>query len=399
MWKELNDYSKGAAMETLRIGIVGVGYIGNKHIETIRRIPHTRIMGVVDADYERACRTARDLEIPCVYTTVDEMLASDQIDVIHNCTPTSKHFEVNKKVICAGKSLYCEKPLTMNLEEAAELMALLEKNPVPNAVNLNYRMNALVQEMRTRVQDGESGRLFMVTGSYVQDWMMYQDDYDWRLDLEMGGRSRALSDIGSHLFDLCQFVTGQHITAVNAKLMIVHPKRLHYEKDGGTFSKEKGRFLGEVEVQNEDVANIMIRLSGGAEGMMQVSQITAGHKNDLRLRLDLEKCSYEWKQENGDMLYIGYRGRPNEILHREADMLSEQVRGFSRLPAGHPEGWNDVLYNAISAFYRSINEKNDGQTVPYATIEDGVSVMKVIDACMKSDREMRWVDVEMGACL
>ena len=239
----------------------------------------------------------------------------------------------------------------------------------------------------------------MVTGSYVQDWMMYQDDYDWRLDLEMGGRSRALSDIGSHLFDLCQFVTGQHITAVNAKLMIVHPKRLHYEKDGGTFSKEKGRFLGEVEVQNEDVANIMIRLSGGAEGMMQVSQITAGHKNDLRLRLDLEKCSYEWKQENGDMLYIGYRGRPNEILHREADMLSEQVRGFSRLPAGHPEGWNDVLYNAISAFYRSINEKNDGQTVPYATIEDGVSVMKVIDACMKSDREMRWVDVEMGACL
>lgn len=386
-------------METLRVGVVGVGYIGGKHIETIRRIPHAEIMGIVDVDYDRAQKVAAELDIPVVFRTVDEMLASDKIDVIHNCTPTAMHFEVNRKAICAGKSLYCEKPLTMTSEEADVLLKLLEEKPVANAVNLNYRMNALVQEMKERIAHNEGGRLFMVTGSYVQDWMMFQDDYDWRLDPEVGGRSRALSDIGSHLFDLCQFVTGKRIVAVNASMMIVHPKRRHYEKTGGTFSRERGRFLGEMEVRNEDAANIMIRLEDGTEGLLQVSQISAGHKNDLRLRLDLEKCSYEWKQENGDMLLIGHRGRPNEILHREADMLSVQTRGFSRLPAGHPEGWNDALYNAISAFYHSIHVRNGSQEVPYATIQDGAWVMKVIDACMQSGREMRWVDVKMGACL
>lgn len=386
-------------METLRIGIVGVGYIGGKHIEAIRRIPHAKIMAVVDADHKRAQQTAADMDIPCVFETVDEMLVSDKVDVVHNCTPTAMHYEVNRKVICAGKSLYCEKPMTMTSEEAEELVGLLEKHPVANAVNLNYRMSALVQEMKERIQSHQDGRVFMVTGSYVQDWMMFQDDYDWRLDPEVGGRSRALSDIGSHLFDLCQFVTGQRIVAVNARLMIAHPKRMHYEKNGGTFSTEKGRFLEEVEVKNEDAAQIMIRMEDGTEGMLQVSQITAGHKNDLSLRIDLENCSYEWKQENGDMLYIGHRGRANEIMYRESDALTEQSKRFSRLPAGHPEGWNDVLCHAIGAFYQSVRHRDWERHVPYATIRDGAWIMKIIDACMESDRIMRWIDVDMGACL
>lgn len=386
-------------MDILRIGIVGVGYIGGKHIECIRRIPHTKIMAVVDADMERARQVASDMEIPCVFESVEEMLASGLVDVVHNCTPTAMHYEVNKKVICAGKSLYCEKPLTMSVEEAESLLQLLKEHPVMNAVNLNYRMNALVQEIKERIQGGMDGRLFMVTGSYVQDWMMMEDDYDWRLDPAMGGRSRALSDIGSHLFDVCQYVTGQRITAVNARMMIVHPKRLHYEKSGGTFSAEKGELLGEVEVKNEDAANILIRLEGGAEGMLQVSQISAGHKNDLRLRLDLEKCSYEWRQENGDLLYIGHRGRPNEVLYREKAALTARSGRFSHLPAGHPEGWNDALCTAIEAFYSSVHYKECGENVPYAAIQDGVWVMKVIDACLKSSRTGSWIDVDTGACL
>lgn len=386
-------------METLKIGIVGVGYIGGKHIESIRRIPHTKITAIVDPDMKRAKQIASDMEIPCVFETVDEMLEFGTVDVVHNCTPTAKHYEVNKKVICAGKSLYCEKPLTLSAEEAESLLLLLEKHPVANAVNLNYRMNALIQEMKERVQSGGDGRLFMVTGSYVQDWMMMEDDYDWRLDLALGGKSRALSDIGSHLFDICQYVTGQRIVAVNAKMMIVYPKRLRYEKTGGTFSTQKGAFLGEVEVKNEDAANIFIRLEGGAEGVLQVSQVSAGHKNDLQVRLDLEKCSYEWRQENGDLLYIGHRGRPNKILYREGAALSAGSGIFSHLPAGHPEGWNDALYNAIEAFYRSVRQEGGDGNVPYATIRDAAWVMKVIDACIKSSETGRWIDVGTGACL
>lgn len=381
-------------MKRLRVGVVGTGFIGGKHIEAISRIPEVELVAVVDSYEPKGRETAEKYGVN-YYATVEEMLEKEQLDAVHNCTPTSMHFPVNARVIEAGKHLYCEKPLALNAEEGQKLTELLKEHPVTNGVNLNYRMNALVQDMHDRVADGETGRVFMVTGSYVQDWMMMQSDYDWRLDPALGGESRAVADIGSHLFDTAQFVTGKKITAVNAQLITVHPTRSQYEKTGGTFSKEKGKLLKEIPVVNEDAANIMVRFEDGTKGLFQVSQISAGHKNDMRLRFDFENCSYEWRQEESNLLYIGHRDEPNQIKHREAPALTPRASRYTGLPSGHPEGWNDALYQAINAFYRSILD-GKAENVPYATIPEGAWIMKIIEACLASDKLGGWVDVGTG---
>lgn len=382
-------------MEKLKIGVVGTGFIGGKHIEAISRIPEVKLVAVVDSYAPKGMETAEKYGVN-FYASVEEMLEKEELDAVHNCTPTSMHYIVNEKVIKADKHLYCEKPLALDAEEGRKLVQLLQEHPVANGVNLNYRMNALVQDMHDRVASGETGRTFMVTASYVQDWMMMQDDYDWRLDPKVGGASRAIADIGSHLFDTTQFVTGKKITAVNAKLLVMHPTRLQYEKTGGTFSKEKGALKQEIPVVNEDAASIMVQFEDSTHGLFQVSQISAGHKNDMRIRFDFEKCSYEWRQEENNLLYIGHRDEPNQIKHREASALTERCRRYTGLPSGHPEGWNDVLYQAINAFYHSIMTDTYHAEVPYATVREGAWIMKIIEACLKSDKLGQWVDVETG---
>lgn len=386
-------------MKTLNAGIVGTGFIGGRHMDAIRRIPGARIGAVVDADGAKAAEIARELGSN-FYTDVDAMLEKEDLDVVHNCTPTNMHYPINEKVIRAGIHLYCEKPLSLSGQEGERLLELLKEHPVANGVNLNYRMNALVQDMCQRVKRGEYGRPFLVTGSYIQDWMMKEDDYDWRLDPKAGGASRAVADIGSHLFDTSQFVMGKRITAVNAHLTTVHPVRQQYEKTGGTFSKEKGRLLREVTVVNEDAASIMVRFEDGTDGLFQVSQVSAGHKNDMRLRFDFENCSQEWRQEEGNLLYIGRRDEPNQILHREGAALTPEAAVFTGLPSGHPEGWNDGLYQAIRAFYQSVRDGSYREgSVPYATIREGAWIMKIIEACLASHRQGQWIDVQTGESL
>lgn len=381
-------------MQTINVGIVGTGFIGKRHLDALSRIPQVRIAAVADASPQLAQETAQQYGAR-VCADVQQMLTEIQVDAIHNCTPTSLHYDINRQIIQAGKHLYCEKPLALNAQEGEELARLITQNPVANGVNLNYRMNAMVQEMHARVAGGEAGRPFLVTAGYVQDWMMLEDDYDWRLDAAKGGPSRAIADIGSHLFDTSQFVLGKRITAVCASLIQVHDVRLHYEKAGGTFSSDHGKLLGRIPVCNEDAANILVRFEDGTQGMFQVSQVSAGHKNDMRLRFDFSACSYEWRQENSDQLLIGHRNAPNQVLMREADALHPEAQKCCTLPAGHSEGWNDALYHAINAFYASIqNGTWQSDKVPYATIEEGAWVMKIIDACLRSSRTGSWTIVE-----
>lgn len=384
-------------MERLKVGVVGTGFVGGRHIDAIARIPQARLAAVVDNCEEKGRQIAEQYGAH-YYRTTEEMLEAEELDVVHNCTPTSMHFEIDAQIIRAGKHLYCEKPLTLNAREGQQLTELLKEHPVANGVNLNYRMNALLQDLHDRVKSGELGRSFMVSANYIQDWMMKPDDYDWRLDPQLGGDSRAIADIGSHLFDTTQFVLDQKIVAVNARLLTVHPTRQQYEKTGGTFSKEKGKLLREVPVVNEDAAFIMARFEDGTEGIFQVSQVSAGHKNDMRLRFDFETCSCEWRQEQNDLLYIGRRDEPNQVKYREAPALTSRAAAYTGLPAGHPEGWNDALYQAIRAFYDSILT-NGGGVQPYATVEQAAWVMKIIEACLTSHKAGRWVDVKTGEVL
>jgi predicted dehydrogenase len=284
--------------------------------------------------------------------------------------------------------------LALSSREASALVRLTRETGLKAAVNFNYRHNVMIEEFRARLQQEENGRTMMIHGRYMQDWLMYETDFDWRLNSEMGGNSRAVADIGAHLFDLCQYVTRDRIVSVFAKLMILHKTRFRYEKPGNTFSTERGDLLEKVVVSNEDAAYIIAKFAGGAYGQFNVSQVAAGHKNDLAIFINTTKCSISWQQEESELLHIKKREEGNLTLYRGGEMLSKSAKRIATMPQGHGEGWNEALKNAIQCFYQDIDgTNNDAEHVRYADIEDGAYILRIIEACMKSDSDGRWTDV------
>ena len=206
-------------MEQIKVGIIGAGFIGKQHIEAVRRIPGLTVLALCDTNEKAGREIAQNLGIPEFYSDYREMMKNPELVSIHNCTPTNMHFEINRAALEAGKHIYCEKPLTMTVEEATELIRLAKEKHVCTGVNFNYRNNVMVHEMKDRVGRQAIGKAFMVYGEYLQDWLLFDTDYDWRMNLETGGESRAVADIGSHCFDTAQYVLGRRIKSVYANLI------------------------------------------------------------------------------------------------------------------------------------------------------------------------------------
>lgn len=379
-------------MKKIRSCIIGVGFIGKQHIETIRRIPNTEVVAISDANEALAEATAKQLGIPYYTADYHKLLENAEINVVHNCTPVSLHFSISKEALLAGKHVYCEKPFTMNTAQAKELSELALRCGLLCGVNFNYRQNAMIWEMRERVRSGEVGTLFTVNARYLQDWLLYETDTDWRMDPALGGDSRAISDIGSHLFDAMQVVAQQKITAVNARLITAYPTRKRFEKSGGTFSGAAGGSFETISVKNEDEAFIMVRFEGGAHGLCRVSQVCAGRKNAMAVEVEGSRCSLAWNQERPDRLWVGRRDTPNEMVYADKKFLTGRAKELSYLPAGHPLGWQDALKNAIEAFYTAVRREKAGPQ-NYATFADGAYVMQIIDACLKSNSAGQWMEV------
>ncbi|MBS6952669.1 MAG: Gfo/Idh/MocA family oxidoreductase [Enterocloster asparagiformis] len=379
----------------LNIAIVGTGFIGRQHIEAIRRIPYTRIVAAADSNEAMLKLVCGELGIERYYTDYREMLDREDIQVVHNCTPSNMHFEISREIMKRGIHVYCEKPLTLTSAEADELVELAGQMNVAAAANFNYRNNAMVRQMRQMIMDGQIGTPLVCHGEYLQDWLMYDTDYDWRMDPRLGGPSRALSDIGSHCFDTIQFVLGKKIVAVNASLITVYPKRKRTEQSG-TFSASGGKVLGEYQVDSEDAAFVMARFEDGTQGVFNISQVCAGKKNGLMVNVSGSRASLEWHQEQSDRLHIGNRDRGNEELYVGAQYLADEVKASATLPNGHPVGWADAFRNGIASFYDSIrdNSWNRENTLWHATFRDACYIMKIVEACLKSGREKQWVEVE-----
>ncbi len=381
-------------MDVLKIGLVGVGFIGKQHIEAIRRIPGAEVIAVADRDGDIAKHTAEQLHIPSWYADYRELLADGRIAVVHNCTPSFFHHQLNKHAIAAGKHIYCEKPLTLTAAEAAELVDLARDAGVAAGVNLNYRHNVMVKEMRARAAEFE--RIYSVYGEYIQDWLMYETDYDWRMNPAIGGESRAIADIGSHCFDTIQYILNKRIASVCADVINVFPVRKRCKAAGGTFSGTAGRVLEEVPVPSEDIATVMLRFEDGTPGLVHVSQVHAGRKNGLAVAVSGSECSLEWRQEQADRLHIGHRNQGNEELYADAKVLTPFARPYATLPGGHAVGWHDAFRNAIGVFYQAVrtgsyrNGSND-----YADFETGLNMMQLVEACLASGRSRGWIDVPM----
>lgn len=380
-------------MRKLRVGLIGIGYIGVAHVTAIRRRGCAELYGVADSNKDLLEHRRKELGLEHVYDSVDDMLADPNIDVIHDCTPNHMHLELNKKIIRAGKHIFSEKPVAASAEESAELLEVLKEYPDTVAgVNHNYRMNVMVQDMKHKVQKGEIGKPRLVYGSYLLDWLLYDTDYDWRLEKKFAGMSRAIADIGTHWMDTAQTILGAKIVEVFANLETMLPirKRPVRDPETGEITYE------EYDIDTEDYGAVFARFDNGTFGLYHVSQISPGKKCHLDLTVDGEISSLSWNQEEADRLWIGHRGKGNEYVFRDPKMLNPEALQYTYMPAGHPEGWNDAVYNNIHAFYKYIlaGEKPGRDKPDFATFEECHYLNKLTEAILVSSKEKRWVTIE-----
>ena len=383
-------------MEKLKVGIIGMGFIGGSHVEAVKRTGIADMYAVTDTDFDLARMKAEQHGVATCCASVDEMLENDEIQVIHNCTPNNLHLSINEKIIRAGKHVFSEKPLAMSSAESAKLVALLGEDPDTVAgVNFNYRMNPLVQDMKNRVLAGEIGKPVLVHGSYLQDWLLYDTDYNWRVEAEIGGASRCVSDIGSHWMDTVQTVTGSKIVEVCANIMTTVPVRKKPSKPIETFSLNKSADYVERAIDTEDYASVMIKFDNGAAGVFQCSQVSAGRKCFLNIEINGDKASFYWNQEQADQMWKGNRDANNELIMRNPNLMTPEARQYSYLGAGHPEGWNDALKNNIAAFYKYIADgKRLGKDKPdFATFEESHYILRLTEAILQSGKQKSWVSL------
>jgi predicted dehydrogenase len=382
----------------IKTGIIGTGFIGPAHIEAIRRLGYVDVAAVAEATQELAEQKAAMLSIPKAYGSYQELLKDPEINVVHICTPNTLHYPVVVDALRAGKHVFCEKPLAMNSKESSELVKLAAETGLANAVDFNYRFYPLNQEARARIQSGELGRVLVITGSYLQDWLLLPTDYNWRIEPELGGESRAVADIGSHWCDLISFITGQKFTKVFADLATIHKTRMKPKKAIETYAGKEltpEDYEG-VPVSTEDYGTVLFEMDEGARGTFTVCQVSAGRKNRLYYEIDCQNAALAFDQEDVERMWVGRRDAPNQMIMRDPSILSEAARRNTSYPGGHPEGYPDGLKNLVSAFYGFIQDGKDPRKEKpgFPTFADGHAEIAMVEAVLKSAKNKTWTEVE-----
>jgi predicted dehydrogenase len=371
--------------------VIGAGFAGAAHVEALRRIPGVHVAAIAASSAERAAAAAARLGIERSTGDYHELMSDPGIDVIHTCTPNDLHLEVNMAALRAGKHVLSEKPLGLDAGETTRLVTAAAEAPGTTGVCFNYRHYPMVAEVRERLGQGPAPHL--VQGTYLQDWLLGQDDWNWRLEPERAGAARALGDIGSHWIDLIQHVTGRRIARVYGRTGRLHDTRRRPSQRTLTFERGDGG-SEPVEVRTEDYATVLLELDGGCHGVLTVSQVSPGMRNRLSFHVDTPDAAYLWNQERPNRLWIGRRDRPSEEVVRDPAALSPPAARLAHYPAGHQEGWPDALRNLVDDFYARVREP--GHACDVATFADAHAVTLTIEAILRSAREDGWVDVPVG---
>jgi predicted dehydrogenase len=378
-----------------RVGVIGTGFIGPAHVEALRRLGIS-VVAIAGHGPERAAEKARRMHIAQSYGSAEEMLADPTINVVHITSPNHLHFPHARAALMAGKHVVCEKPLAMNSRESAELVALAKERNLVNAVNFNIRYYPLSHHARALVKSGEVGDIFIVQGSYLQDWLLLPTDWNWRLEPDLGGDMRAVADIGSHWLDLTTFITGLTVESVFADFGTFLTVRQKPTRPVETFGSKLQTAIEYVEqpISTEDCASVLIRYSSGARGVMTVSQVSAGRKNRLFYEIDGSRSSVAWDGERPNELWIGHRDRPNELLLKDPALLEPDARQYASYPGGHVEGFPDTFKQLYKAIYGYLDAGDLTAPPDFPTFEDGHRALRVGEAVLQSSREGRWVKVD-----
>ncbi|HOY05406.1 MAG TPA: Gfo/Idh/MocA family oxidoreductase [Saprospiraceae bacterium] len=381
-------------MAKIKVGVVGTGFIGPAHIEALRRLPNVEVTALCEVNMELATSKAAQLGIerPC---TFEQLLAMEDIACVHVCTPNFLHHAQSKAVLLAGKHVVCEKPLAKDLHEAEELVALAKQTGLVNAVHFNLRYYPLVRQMKTMREKGDLGEVYSILGSYLQDWLFYETDYNWRLEPDKSGDSRAIADIGSHLMDALEYITGLKTVEVMADFNTIHKTRKKPLKPVETYS---GKMLqpedyADVPINTEDHANVLLRFDNGNRGVITVSQVSAGRKNQLKLEISGSKQTFAWNSEAPNELWIGNRDRSNELLMRDPSLAYPAARDLMSFPGGHNEGFPDTSKQLFKEVYAAVAAGKQPENPTYPTFADGYRELLICERILESSRKEGWVKV------
>ena len=380
-------------MKKIKTAIVGTGFMGKVHAENVRRLGNVEVAAVVGSRPERAQKFADEMGIAKATGDLNEVLQDREIAAVHICTPNVDHFPMSKAGIEAGKAVLCEKPLTLTSAEARELVDLAKAKNAINCVQHNLRYYPVVQEIRQKIAAGELGDILIAQGTYSQDWLLYDTDWNWRIDTGENGNLRAMGDIGSHWMDMVQHLTGLPITAVCADLATFHSKRKRPKGSVETFSGKKLQpsDYEEMPISTDDFGAVLIHLGERARGAFTVSQMSAGRKNNFAFEIFGTKAGVAWSQEQPDTLWIGHRNEPNQIIIKDGSLLHPGAAKFADLPGGHSEGYDDSHKQVFKSFYAKVADPN--APVDYPTFEDGLRGMILLEKVAESAERLGWVEI------
>ncbi|GAB2845874.1 Gfo/Idh/MocA family oxidoreductase [Lentzea nigeriaca] len=343
-------------VQTVRAGVVGAGFMGRVHAESVRRAGG-RVVAMT-AGSRGSAHSAAAIGADRGYPDLDALLAEAEIDVLHVCAPNSAHTEIAGAALAAGVHVICEKPLATSEADAEDLVEAVRDRVA--VVPFVYRFHPMVREMRARLAIGEAGIVSSISGSYLQDWLADPGDDDWRVDPALGGPSRAFADIGSHWCDLVEFTTGDRIARLSAQTVVVH------ERNG---------------TPTEDIATVHFSMRSGVVGTLVVSQVAAGRKNRLHLEVSGTQASFGFDQENPERLWVGRRSGNTELL-RDPVTLSPQAARYARLPAGHAQGYQDCFDSFVADTYRAVRGEDLADGLP--TFADGLRAVRITEAVLRS---------------
>jgi len=284
----------------------------------------------------------------------------------------------------------CEKPLAMNTRESQSLIGLASGQGRVGAVTYNLRYYPLCHEARALVKRGVIGEPRLIHGSFLQDWLLYPTDWNWRLQPELGGDMRVVADIGTHWLDLLTWITGKRVMELCADLATVVPVRKRPLGRVATFQQSVGE-TKDFQITTDDYASILLHFEGGAHGVCTVSQISAGRKTRLWFEVDGSEGSLAWNSEDPNTLWIGRRREPNQEMIKDPSLMSPEARGYAAYPGGHAEGYPDTFVQLFKDFYVYLEAREFSRPRTFPTFETGYDEMRLCEAIAQSARERRWV--------
>lgn len=362
------------------------------------------LIGIVDATPERSLAAAAELGAEREFTEAAELIEHPSVRVVHVCTPNHSHSEFVEMALAAGKHVICEKPLAMTVDDAARLTDMARLRQVVAAVPFAYSYEPMVVEARERTLRGQLGHVHLIHGSYLQDWLLFPSDGNWRVDPGQGGASRAFADIGSHWCHLAEWITGQRIAELVATTTVAVPRRA--SSWNGTFEPASSAPAGDrglSDVTTEDVACLIFRTSNDAVGTLTVSQVSAGRKNRLWIEVDGSDSSLAFDEEHPESLWLGRRSGTERLL-RDPAVLTDEARRLTFLPPGHSQGFVDNFAGFLADVYAAVcasSERpldDDGEApldcARFPTFADGLRTARITEAVLRSAAERSWVTVE-----